>query len=221
MSLITRCPACRTMFKVVADQLRISDGWVRCGKCEEIFDASAHMVQADIAARVPAANDHPDTVPFERGPAAAMAFESAAPATAPASETRTSEPPPLTQGRVDFEPQEPQPADVVPVLEPVGPGSGVLPDGSAYGVAPADRPPTTDFVPEATAPALGPDPAALAAELSFMRNAKKNSRWHRPLVRAFLLVACLLLVTGPGLAVAGAGARPHCRHRAWPQAAGG
>jgi predicted Zn finger-like uncharacterized protein len=43
MSLITRCPACGTMFKVVPDQLRISEGWVRCGHCAEVFDASAHM----------------------------------------------------------------------------------------------------------------------------------------------------------------------------------
>ena len=33
MSLITGCPACGTMFKVVPDQLKISDGWVRCGHC--------------------------------------------------------------------------------------------------------------------------------------------------------------------------------------------
>ncbi|MGZ5193866.1 MAG: DUF3426 domain-containing protein [Ramlibacter sp.] len=43
MSLITRCPACGTMFKVVPDQLRISEGWVRCGHCSEIFDAAAHL----------------------------------------------------------------------------------------------------------------------------------------------------------------------------------
>jgi predicted Zn finger-like uncharacterized protein len=43
MSLITRCPACGTMFKVVADQLRISEGWVRCGHCSEIFDAAADL----------------------------------------------------------------------------------------------------------------------------------------------------------------------------------
>ncbi len=38
MSQITRCPACSTQFKVVADQLRISDGWVRCGHCAEVFE---------------------------------------------------------------------------------------------------------------------------------------------------------------------------------------
>ena len=43
MSLITRCPACGTMFKVVPDQLKISEGWVRCGQCAEIFDATASL----------------------------------------------------------------------------------------------------------------------------------------------------------------------------------
>ena len=52
MSLITRCPACGTMFKVVPDQLRISEGWVRCGHCAEIFDAAAHL-QPDEKAEPP------------------------------------------------------------------------------------------------------------------------------------------------------------------------
>src|SRR5512141_485978 len=43
MSLITRCPACGTMFKVVPDQLRISEGWVRCGHCSDVFDATANL----------------------------------------------------------------------------------------------------------------------------------------------------------------------------------
>jgi len=48
MSQITCCPSCGTKFKVVADQLRISEGWVRCGHCKEIFDATAHL-QAAVA----------------------------------------------------------------------------------------------------------------------------------------------------------------------------
>ncbi|MBT0569363.1 zinc-ribbon and DUF3426 domain-containing protein [Curvibacter sp. CHRR-16] len=44
MSLITQCPACMTMFKVVPDQLRVSEGWVRCGQCDEVFDAQAHLI---------------------------------------------------------------------------------------------------------------------------------------------------------------------------------
>jgi predicted Zn finger-like uncharacterized protein len=43
MSLITQCPACATMFKVVPDQLRVSEGWVRCGQCDEVFDANAQL----------------------------------------------------------------------------------------------------------------------------------------------------------------------------------
>jgi predicted Zn finger-like uncharacterized protein len=50
MSQITRCPQCQTRFKVVDDQLRISDGWVRCGKCKAVFDALTHL-----AAGAPAA----------------------------------------------------------------------------------------------------------------------------------------------------------------------
>ncbi|WP_184706264.1 DUF3426 domain-containing protein [Comamonas odontotermitis] len=50
MSQITRCPQCQTRFKVVDDQLRISDGWVRCGKCKSVFDALTHLVQRQGAA---------------------------------------------------------------------------------------------------------------------------------------------------------------------------
>ena len=49
MSLITQCPACSTMFRVVPDQLRISEGWVRCGQCDEVFDANAHLRSLDAA----------------------------------------------------------------------------------------------------------------------------------------------------------------------------
>lgn len=49
MSLITRCPACDTLFKVVADQLKIAQGWVRCGQCATVFDASAQLVVNETA----------------------------------------------------------------------------------------------------------------------------------------------------------------------------
>lgn len=45
MSLITSCPACATLFKAVPDQLRIADGWVRCGRCNEVFNASLSLLQ--------------------------------------------------------------------------------------------------------------------------------------------------------------------------------
>lgn len=40
MSLATRCTACGTVFRVVQEQLKISDGWVRCGRCKEVFNAT-------------------------------------------------------------------------------------------------------------------------------------------------------------------------------------
>ena len=63
------------MFKVVPDQLKVSDGWVRCGHCDGVFDASAHFqaivepqppapefmaeeVSADIVAPIPATSSH-------------------------------------------------------------------------------------------------------------------------------------------------------------------
>ncbi len=39
MSLATRCTACGTVFRVVQDQLKVSEGWVRCGRCNEVFSA--------------------------------------------------------------------------------------------------------------------------------------------------------------------------------------
>jgi len=44
MTLATRCPACGTVFRVVQDQLRVSQGWVRCGRCNEAFNAAETLV---------------------------------------------------------------------------------------------------------------------------------------------------------------------------------
>ncbi len=53
MSLKTRCPACDTVFKIVPDQLKVSKGWVRCGRCSEVFDAAAHAAASDEASPWP------------------------------------------------------------------------------------------------------------------------------------------------------------------------
>jgi len=39
LSLATRCSHCGTVFRVVQDQLKVSEGWVRCGRCAEVFNA--------------------------------------------------------------------------------------------------------------------------------------------------------------------------------------
>ncbi len=39
MALTTRCPQCHAVFRVVADQLKLRGGLVRCGQCATVFDA--------------------------------------------------------------------------------------------------------------------------------------------------------------------------------------
>ncbi len=43
MSMITRCPACATAFRVTESQLRARSGQVRCGRCGALFDALAAL----------------------------------------------------------------------------------------------------------------------------------------------------------------------------------
>lgn len=71
MSLVTRCPACSTLFKVVPDQIRIAAGWVRCGQCGEVFDASAQLLPRGTAASAPPAPTLPDPRQASASPVAA------------------------------------------------------------------------------------------------------------------------------------------------------
>lgn len=48
MSLATRCTSCGTVFRVVQDQLRVSGGWVRCGRCGEVFNAIESLVDLEL-----------------------------------------------------------------------------------------------------------------------------------------------------------------------------
>jgi predicted Zn finger-like uncharacterized protein len=66
MSLLTKCPACQTYYRVVPDQLRISDGWVKCGQCGDIFDASLHLIEIDPDAGSPNPASELDAPPETR-----------------------------------------------------------------------------------------------------------------------------------------------------------
>jgi predicted Zn finger-like uncharacterized protein len=62
MKLATRCASCGTVFRVVQDQLLVSEGWVRCGRCREVFNAIENMfeLKKDVpSASVPFDNDGP------------------------------------------------------------------------------------------------------------------------------------------------------------------
>ncbi len=47
MTLATRCSACGTVFRAAPDQLRASDGWVRCGRCNSVFNAAEVLFDMD------------------------------------------------------------------------------------------------------------------------------------------------------------------------------
>ena len=64
MSLATRCPSCGTIFRVVQDQLKVCEGWVRCGRCDEVFSALEGLF--DLERDAP-----PDWSPGENRPASA------------------------------------------------------------------------------------------------------------------------------------------------------
>lgn len=53
MSLATRCTHCGTIFKIVQDQLKVSEGWVRCGRCNEVFNALPTLFDLETEAPPP------------------------------------------------------------------------------------------------------------------------------------------------------------------------
>lgn len=50
MALATKCPQCGALFRVVADQLKLRGGLVRCGQCRAVFDAIASLTYLDDSA---------------------------------------------------------------------------------------------------------------------------------------------------------------------------
>lgn len=63
MSLATRCPVCSTVFRVVQDQLKVSEGWVRCGRCAKVFNAFEGLfdLERELGAAAP-----PSVTPSQR-----------------------------------------------------------------------------------------------------------------------------------------------------------
>lgn len=121
MSQITRCPSCTTMFKVVADQLRISDGWVRCGQCKEVFDASAHLLPSELQALMPDMSmtaARPPPTPVARAADAGRAWGAPAAADNPAA---SSVPCMLPTDSRDASCESPAPDAVLDVPVPVVP----------------------------------------------------------------------------------------------------
>jgi predicted Zn finger-like uncharacterized protein len=213
MSMITGCPACGTMFKVVPDQLKISDGWVRCGHCSEVFDANAQMVPPEVlrdGGVQPAARDEAplsDPQPVDAAPAAAMDVPGAAATPEPSAAAIT----------------EPSADNPLPTQHP-------LPaDNAQFEELPPPAPPPADVAPAAPDPAPTPAPAAAKPvflsrasaaddddedddrsieDVGFIRKARRRAFWSRPAVRALLILLALAL-----LALLGAQVIHHERDR--------
>jgi predicted Zn finger-like uncharacterized protein len=204
MSLITRCPACETLFKVVPDQLRISGGWVRCGQCDEVFDASLHLLQAPPA----------EALPVARHDELAENFETTASTdvTVPPVEIDLNSGGLASPDELPVEPQQvlPDPADdeteralpesipdeFSPLDEVISLPMG-LPDTQTE-VSQSD--PSEAALPGQVAYPDRDDPEAeLRAELSdvsFLRDKRHGSFWHKPFMRATLVFLSLALLLG-------------------------
>lgn len=199
MSMITGCPACGTLFKVVPDQLRISDGWVRCGHCSEVFDAAANMRQVVDAGEAEAAPDASMTataplmvvppLPSPPPPAAQpVPLPLKRPAEVPISVLPSFYPADAIQVR---EVDSPSQLDLDP---PAGPRSELPPEvGYASPVdfvrseMMATRPRIELLDDEDEGPRSIYDPSL--DEVTFVRKARRQAFWRRPAVRLLLLLA--------------------------------
>lgn len=222
-ALITRCPACATMFKVVPDQLRVSEGWVRCGRCSEVFDASAHLqppaavaqaqeqevrgqeAQSGAGAPPPPAGLEADPFDADAPPPGAadvrdrIAAEAAPPVAGPDSEPTSELSPdsvassPLTE--VDEELPDDEPDSI-----------RLQAEQQALQEDPLDRPFSLRredlSAPAELTPSELPPVAAPLEELTFVRQARREARWQRPALRALLSLLALALAGLLGLQVA-------------------
>ena len=109
MSLATRCPSCDTVFRVVQDQLRVSEGWVRCGRCDGVFNAAEVLFDIDSGATVGADLGPPGPAAGATEPPSTPAAPSAT-ASAPASASTGRQPP--------VSPPPPPPPSPAPAPQP-------------------------------------------------------------------------------------------------------
>ncbi|MDP2450839.1 MAG: DUF3426 domain-containing protein [Polaromonas sp.] len=210
MSLITRCSACGTMFKVVADQLKISQGWVRCGHCSEVFDAAANL-QPYAPPSTASPTDSPVSTPQDVSPDMQEDTGRAA-SVAPMLLAPSAEPKPDWSDAVLMEEAE----EVAPVVAPasvpevqVSPSPDLAADVFAFSVSPEHS-----GFPESAAPAARAGSAESAFgesetavpdhvhEVSFVRDARRDAFWRRPALRVALGLAASVLLAALLLQVA-------------------
>jgi predicted Zn finger-like uncharacterized protein len=177
-TLITSCPSCGVRFKLVPDQLKVSDGWVRCGQCREIFDASTRIEQpaTSVIQQVPLLTEEWTPKDSTNTP------EQATPLPAP---TPVAEPVPASSPAASPEP-EPTPAPTASLAAESAPIADPVPESEPQTTTQAIDIDIVVDEPLAQTPRTG---------IGFIQDAQRQARWNRPGVRLSLgLVAlCLLL----------------------------
>jgi predicted Zn finger-like uncharacterized protein len=171
MSRITRCPACVTLFKVVPDQLRISEGWVRCGQCDEVFDASLHLLPEAPDAPLQSADPAPDLISDEGARPVVILEESALD---PVTDVLGGE----NEALLAPSELESLPVECAPVDE-----SPALPVDVQLEPIEVDSP---HSMPEVL------EPAAELSDVSFLRDQDSDSFWLNPWIRAALFMLGLV-----------------------------
>jgi predicted Zn finger-like uncharacterized protein len=221
MNLATRCLSCGTVFRVGEEQLQASDGWVRCGRCNGVFDAAEVLFDIDTGApmrlaKPPATAAAPADAQAPERPATPPATPSwAPPAPADRTEPRTEprfDPPPL-DGEAPAEPLLRAPSrdlddEPIVITDHVPPPPAArVPDAAAGPDLPADSaagqaPATVPMAVAAMAPAIAAPANPVQAPPSFLRDAERSARWRQPAVQLGLWAAVLLLALGMGLQMA-------------------
>jgi predicted Zn finger-like uncharacterized protein len=89
MALAARCPHCRALFRVIADQLKLRGGLVRCGECRHVFDAIGSLSYVDDRSLPRDENEAPIGGAALTGPAAARRGAAPAAPSRPAARAGT------------------------------------------------------------------------------------------------------------------------------------
>src|SRR5437870_52460 len=95
MSLVTRCPQCRTLFRITPTQLQAASGQVRCGRCTTVFDGYAALTpepaaESRMAHEIPAQANELADKPADNPPIVATPAGSELAATPTAAPRRIS-----------------------------------------------------------------------------------------------------------------------------------
>jgi predicted Zn finger-like uncharacterized protein len=105
----TRCPSCRTVFRVTPAQLALREGQVRCGHCRTVFDGTSNLIQLAPVVAFAAPPEDDATGPLTVTLRSAQALEpmpapQAAPAAAPSvTPTPPAQPPQAATARASRE----------------------------------------------------------------------------------------------------------------------